>query len=391
MKSYVTASTSVLAAILFLAVALFGQSATSPQAAPTSGGSVAAGSTPAPATHAPRFVPVLISATDGSGHPMLGLTKEQLSIQDANHAVLPLQLYKDFPLHLGIVLLATPATFAQQQAAAVDLVNKAIRPNVDEAFVISAHGKKPWASDRLEWAHDPAALTKIIQGLDPNAGIYDAFNFEMKTDEVGSDEDAGRSTLQTFGGGGVTAFDVVYTMMSSDPRPSRRVMVIFREPWPHSPGFGTRANTAVEGQLMRVIAAAQEMHVATFVIGLEDPKFSRITDTNIGKNYISLHAGDDGGAGTATRSFDNEMQQTRIRAYDAGKVNVQRLATETGGATYWSQKNYSDAVNAIANQLAGQYIVTFTPTDVPGPVHTLKITASNGAHVLAQTAFLSGR
>jgi hypothetical protein len=180
-------------------------------------------------------------------------------------------------------------------------------------------------------------------------------------------------------------------MMNSDPRPSRRVLVMFREPWSHSPGFGNRANTAVEGQLLRVIAVAQEMHIAAFVIGLEDPQFNGIADNNLGKNYTSLHAGEDGGAGSATREFDKQMERDRKRAYDAGKANIQRFAAETGGATFWStKKNFPDAISAIANQLAGQYIVTFMPRDVPGPVHSLRITSNNGTHVLAQTAFFFG-
>jgi hypothetical protein len=84
------------------------------------------------------------------------------------------------------------------------------------------------------------------------------------------------------------------------------------------------------------------------------------------------------------------MERERMHAYDAGKTNVQRIAAETGGATFWStKKNYSDAVNAIANQIAGQYIVTFIPGDV-GPVHSLKVSTNNGARVLAQTKYFSG-
>jgi hypothetical protein len=180
-------------------------------------------------------------------------------------------------------------------------------------------------------------------------------------------------------------------MMNSDPRPARRVLVIFRDPWAHSPGYGNRVNMAVEGQLQHVIGMAQALHIATFVIGLEDTKYNGVTDNNIGKTYISVHAGDDGGAGTANRNFDQEMQSERNRSYQHGKVNVQRIASETGGETYWStKKNYTDAVNAIVNELAGQYLVTFTPADVPGPVHRLKIVSGGPVRVLAQTDFFYG-
>jgi hypothetical protein len=266
-------------------------------------------------------------------------------------------------------------------------VTKTIRPNTDEAFVVSSHGKKPWPTNRLDWGHDPAELTKAVRTLDRDAGLPDAFNFDLQTDETGFLNES-RHNLQTFSAGGVSVFDAVYSMMNSDPRPARRVLAIFRDPWAHSPGYGGRANQAVEYQMQRVIALAQQLHITVFVIGLEDNKYNGITDMNLGKNYMSLHAGDDGGAGSATREYDRRMERERIRAYNEGRYNVQRLASETGGATFWSsKKNFSDAVNSIANQLAGQYIVTFTPSDVPGPVHSLKVTGNNGVRVLAQTVF----
>jgi len=395
MKNVVIAATRLLV-LLILTTVVWGQENSVPQSNLSSpspaAGAATASSTPAPA-RAPHFVPVLISATDGHGNPVLNLTKEQVTVLDSNLSVPPLQIYKgtDLPLHLGIVMLCTPRTFAQQQAAAIDLVNKVIRPGVDEAFVISARGKHPWPSERLEWKQDPVVLTSTIKGLDSNAGFWDAFNFDLETAETSFDENGGRSTLQTVAGNGVSVFDVVYSMMSSDPRPSRRVVLMFREPWAHSPGFGRRANTFVEGNLVRVIGAAQEAHIATFIIGLEDQRFNGITDNNIGKNYISLHAGDDGGAGSATRSFDLEMEKERKHAYDAGKSNVERLASETGGATYWStKKNFSDSVTSIANQLNGQYIVTFVPRDLASGVHPLKVTSKDAARVLSQSAFIVG-
>ena len=68
------------------------------------------------------------------------------------------------------------------------------------------------------------------------------------------------------------------------------------------------------------------------------------------------------------------------------------MAAETGGATYWStKKNFPDAVVSIANQLNGQYIVTFVPRDLPNPLHPLKVTSSAAPHVLSQSAFIVGQ
>jgi hypothetical protein len=379
-----------LTAVVLLTTAVFAQ-----DTAPKNSNLAGATSVVDPAAHpappaAPvakglHFVPVLISATDSHGSPVLGLTKEQLTILDMNQVVQPVQLYKgpDLPLHLGIVLLCSPRTFAQQQAAAMDLVNKVIRPGIDEGFVVSARGKKAWPGERLEWKQDPAELSKIIKNLDPDAGLPDAFNFDLETTQGGF---GSRSNLQTFAGSGVTVFDVVYSMMNSDPRPSRRVLFMFREPWSHSPGFGERPNTAVEGHMLRVIGIAQKMHISTFVIGLEDPQYNRITDTDIGTSYMPIHPG----AGAASRSYDTHVQEARIRAYEAGRTNIVRLATESGGTVYWSgKKNYSDAITSMANDLAGQYIVTFVPKNASGEIHPLKITSKDGTHVLAQAVFFA--
>jgi hypothetical protein len=366
------------------------ETAKAPAPALASAAATTTSNAPAAPLSRPRFIPVLISVTNASGAPIAALTKEQFTLIDTNQSVQPLQLLSghDIPLHLGIVLVSAPGSFTQQQTAAVNLVQRVIRPNVDEAFVVSARGKKPWPFDRLEWKQDPAELAKLIQGLDRDAGLPDAFNFDLNTDRTEQAVKVGRNTVQSFGTPGGNVFDAVYAVMNADPRPSRRVLVIFREPWPLSPGFGDRAHGTVEDELSQVIAGAQESHIATFVIGLEDPQFNGITDNNIGQNYTSLHAGRDGGAGTASRNFDLRLQSARVRAYNAGKTNVERLAAETGGATYWStKKNYPDAVNAIANQLDGQYIVTFIPGEIPGPAHTLKVTAGNGVHVLAQRIF----
>lgn len=344
-----------------------------------------------PAARRPHFVPVLVTAADGSGSPATGLSKEQFTILDTGHAVQPLQVFKaqDIPLHLAIVLLGSTPTFSQQQAAAIDLVRKAVRPKIDAAFVVTARGKKPWPSDRLEWKQDPEELVKTIEGLDRNAGLHDAFDFDLQTSETGAE--GGRDTVQTYNVAAMSVFDAVFYMMNADPHPARRVLVIFRDPWAHSPGFGIQVNTTVEGRMQQAIAVAQEMHIATFVIGLEDTRFNGVTDNTIGKNYVSVHSGENGGGGEGDRNFDRAMEKERVHAYDAGKTNVQRLAAETGGTTFWStKKNFSDAVNGISNLLAGQYIVTFTPDDVPGPVHTLKVTSSGAAKVMAPSAFFYG-
>src|SRR6516164_2439039 len=83
------------------------------EAAPPQSNVVATPAPATPAARAPRAVPVLLSATDSHGSPVLSLTKEQLTILDSNQAVEALKLYKgsELPLHLGIVLVCNARTF----------------------------------------------------------------------------------------------------------------------------------------------------------------------------------------------------------------------------------------------------------------------------------------
>jgi VWFA-related protein len=376
-----------------------GQEAAPAASAPTTAAVAPAPATPAgaataPASPRPRFVPVLISVTDASGNPVAGVTKEQLTIIDTNQAVPPLKLYAgpDIPVHLGIVLVASPKTFAQQQAAAVDLVKQVIRPNKDQAFVLNAGGTKPPAQKEIAWSSTPDELIKTIQGMDENAGLPDAFSFSMENTSIAGNENPGQMTVQTYAGsGGATVFDAAFGMINADPKPARRVLVMFREPWAHSPGLGGRSNSSVDYQVRRLVGVAQQMHIAMFVIGLEDLRFNGTSDNTLGQNYVSVHGGDDKSGGSASREYDRQMERERVTAYNAGRVNVERLGTDTGGAVFWStKKDYPDAVHAIASLLGGQYIVTFVPSDTPGQVHTLKITSSTGAKVLAQPSFFYG-
>ena len=372
----------------------FGQGQTAPQATgePAPAQSAPAATTP-PTPARPHFVPVLLSLTDASGNPVLGATKEQLNIIDSNQPVTPLKLFagSDISLHLGIVLVSSPKTFGQQQAAATDLVKQVIRANKDQAFVVSAGGTKPPAEKDIAWSTNADDVVKKIQSLDANAGLPDAFASNMENTAITGNENPGLMSLQTYAGAsGATVFDAAFGMINADPKPARRVLVMFREPWAHSPGVGGRASAAVNYQVSRLVGVAQQMHIATFVIGLEDLRFNGVSDNTIGQNYVSVHGGDDKSGGSASREYDRQMDRERVNAYNAGRVNVEKLGADTGGAVFWStKKNYPDAVHGIANLLAGQYIVTFVPSDTPGPVHTLKITSSAGK-VMAQPSFFYG-
>jgi VWFA-related protein len=332
-------------------------------------------------------VSVTFSATDAQGHPIRGLSIEQVLVYENSRAVQTLEVRdaSELPLHLGIVLLASKTKFGQEQAAAIELAQKALRPGKDEAFVITAGGDKPWPNSRLNWLTDPSAVAEAVRGLDRNIGLPDMFNYALTTDAAGVE----RMSLQRYNTtGGFSIFDVVWAMMKNDPRPARRAVVIFRLASAHSPGFGQQSVLASDDNHNRVITIAQSLGVSFFTIGVEDPlPMAESARADIANTYDPVR----GGQGSSAREYDQRLARERELQYTAGRHNVDRIADETGGRPWWTtKKNYSDAVVGIANELAARYIVSFPLATGPAsvPVHPLKVQVTGAAHVLAPRAYI---
>src|SRR4029077_17622723 len=124
---------------------------------------------PSPAQRATQHtVSVLISATDGHGNPIRELIKESVTVSENNQALHTAQVQdaSDLPLDLGIVLLASKQKFEQEQAAAIALAQRVMKPGGDKVFVITATGDKPWTTPNIPWLTDPAAVAGLVRGLD---------------------------------------------------------------------------------------------------------------------------------------------------------------------------------------------------------------------------------
>ena len=241
-----------------------------------------------------------------------------------------------------------------------------------------------WPSSRLEWQSDAATLEKTIRGLDKNTGMSDAFGYSLTNEAVGNSRGMG---LQTYHLGGFGVFDIVWKMMQTDPQVPRHVVVIFRNAWAHSPGLSGVYSKVVEANHTRGITQAQHLWVPFYVIGVEE---AGPVANGLSRNYTPMTSNGEGGA---ARAYDEEWDKERDRAYNAGRVNLERMAAETGGGIWWGgKKNYQDATSAIANQLQATYAVTYTvPVDPPsGPEHVLQVRASNqGTRIGVQKTYFS--
>jgi hypothetical protein len=250
------------------------------------------------------------------------------------------------PLHLGIVLHASKNTFPQQQAAATELIQKLVHTTGDEAFVVTAGGDKPWPYERLDWDNNVESLTKFIKGLDKNSGLPEAFKFEVQST---SSSDF-RSWLTVYKGAPPeqSVFAIAAQIMRSDPRPARKVLIMFRDPWEHAPGWGGAYGQFVDRRHEAVISMIKESGVSIYVVGIDEistrPKMPQDIGTTYGTTYT--------GSGGAMRTIDQAAQKEMDIQMNAGRANVERMAMQTGGAVaYGNKKNYADAVPVIIGKV----------------------------------------
>ncbi len=331
---------------------------------------------------------ISIGATDSHGNPVQNVSKETVTVYDGKESVRMIDVQKaaDLPLDLGIVLLASQKKFDQEQAAAIDLAQKLLRPGVDRAFVITAGGDKQWTNSQIAWLTDPSAVATSIRGLDKNQGLPDLFNFQLSTTAAGVQ----RHSIQTYNlGTGFSVYSVVWAMMKTDPRPVRRAVIIFRSAVAHSPGYGSQATHASEDTHNRVILTAQSMGISFYAVGVDDQLAKSDTSSfRTNTTYMPSHGGGDD---ADARQYDQDLARSNDLQYSAGRQNVNRIADETGGRSYWtSKKNFQDATTGIANDIGSQYVVTFaksTSATAP-PVHPIKVEVTGAAHITAPRAYI---
>jgi hypothetical protein len=322
-----------------------------------------------------RRAAVMFSATDANGNPIRPLAKESVSLSDDGAAVQTLEVgdASELPLHLGIVLLASKTKFDQEQAAAIELAQKVLRPGKDEAFVVTAGGDKLWPNPHIGWLKDPSTVVEAIRELDQNTGLPDLFNYEIKMDSTGF----ASITRENFNRqGGFSVFDAVWALTMNNPKVARRAVVIFRLASTHSPGTFEDNVVAIAENHTRVITTAQSLGVSFFTIGVEDPSMSLETvETDFAPH---------------DRANEQELDRAKIRLYAAGRHNVDRIADETGGRSWWTnKKNYSHAVEGIVKELAARNYVIFVPAShlTAKPVYPLKVQVTGASHVSAPHAY----
>jgi hypothetical protein len=348
---------------------------TAAPAAPASPAPTTASAPVAQTPAAEQKLMLMFSAIDPHGDPIANVAKSQLSIMDNGHLakVMDLQPMPDLPLDLGIVLLGR-VDFAQQQAAAIELV-KTLRPGKDRAFVMVAGGDKG-AKAELPWFSDQAALINQIKNLDKHVGYPDPFEYKMNRSAAGLE----RQQTQEYSADVTSFFDFAWQNYTASPRFARRVLVVFRTPMGHAPGVSGRAKEAAQLRQMHVVQGSQYFRTPIFIVGIEDLGTYISGPKDIGQISVSVN----GGSGDAAdmRSKDRMMQRFIEDQYEGGRTNLNEIAADSGGRSYWTKK-YTDAIASIKSDLTVPYVVSFMAS-APAEVHALKLSAGPDARLAVQ-------
>lgn len=261
-------------------------------------------------------------------------------------SVTPAPEANNLPLHLGIIMRASKTTFNWQQAAATDLVKQLVHQG-DEAFVVSAGGDRPWPYERLDWDNNPDNLAKFIKGLDKNAGMPEVFKFDL----MSASTSESRDYITKWEGVSpeVSVFAIAAAMMKSDSKPARKVLVMFRDPWDHSPGWGSAYAQYVDRRHDEVMEILKNAGVTVYVIGIEDTTTRPHVASDIGTTYGATQSNNSGGY---LRQLDEQIRRQVDFMTAAGRKNMERLSKETGGeVAYGNKKNYTDAVPVLIGKI----------------------------------------
>ena len=356
----------ILSCLLILSSLAFAQTEASPTQPP------AESATPAAKT-APRPMTVLVSATDAKGAAVMNLTKESVEVQDTGHAtpVQALQLAESLPIEMIIVLNSSRNTFKQQQNAAIDLAQKVMRPGKDRVIVMNAGGEKMMTKP-ITWETDPAKVAEYVKAMDYKVGVPDAFGYEIQRDNAGMN----RSGLEIQGGAMNSFFEIAWQLMVQDRSPMRRVLVTFRNPMNHAPGMNQRFQEHVAGRHEQIIHTAQALRAMIFTIVTDEPQQNVSGNIDINQGYVPLSSGE--ASQDQLRHYDENVNRNISYAISHGRLNVERLARDTGGRAFMGpKKNYSDAVDGIANAVKAQYALTFIPAEGVVEPRTLSVQSAS--------------
>jgi VWFA-related protein len=191
--------------------------------------------------------------------------------------------------------------------------------------------------------------------------------------ETNDDE---RGSGQTRSRGGTQLYDAIYLASHElmEPKDGRKALVVFSDGIDR--GSKETLNDAVD--------AADRANVAVYTIYFkgEEEHNSNFAGPGMGGHHGGGGGYPGGGGGYPGGGGGNRRNGGSGEANVDGKKIMEKIATRTGARYFEAKKkdNLDEIYGQIAEELRGQYLMTYTPdkVDADGEFHKIALKASNG-------------
>jgi VWFA-related protein len=292
----------------------------------------------------------------------------------------------NLPFHLGLLV-----DTSRSMTDALEYERKAAGKFIDQmlpdtAKATAGGGSKDQAFlihfDReVELLEDfTSSREKLHRELDDMGPTRQARNDNQGPETSGDDRNGGGRTQSRASQGGTALYDAIF--LASDelmkPKDGRKALVVFSDGVDR--GSKETLNDAVD--------AADRANLAVYTIyfkGEQERSQSSFPGNTgrrggMGGGWPGGGGGYPGGGGSGRRGGSGEPEVD-------GKKILEKIATRTGGRFFEAKKkdNLEDIYNQIAEELRGQYLLTYTPDveDKEGGYHKIALKASNDSLVVA--------
>jgi VWFA-related protein len=287
----------------------------------------------------------------------------------------------NLPFRLGLLV-----DTSRSVSAALENERKAAGKFVDQ--MLPADPKSGTAADQaflIHFDHEVELLEdftssrqKLHREID-DMGATRAENTSSQGPESTGDDSGSRSR----GHGGTQLYDAIYLASHDlmESKDGRKALIVFSD----------GADRGSKETLNDAVDAADHANVAIYTVWFKGEQESNGFGNPGGRRggmggggypgggggYPGGGGGYPGGGGGQRRGPDN----TSANGQD-GKKNMEKIAERTGGRFFEAKKkdNLDEIYNSIAEELRGQYVLTYTPdkVDNDGGYHKIALKASNG-------------
>ena len=259
----------------------------------------------------------------------------------------------------------------ERKAAAkfVDLMLPADPKNArqgDEAFLLHFDREVELLED---FTNSRAKLDKELDEMGPTSAEHN----DPQGPESGGDSDGGQS--RQMHGGGTQLYDAIYLAADElmKPKDGRKALIIFSD----------GVDRGSKETLNEALDAADHANVSVYTIYFKG-EMERDQSGFPGGHHGGMGGGGYPGGGGwpgGGGGYPGGGHRGSNEPGQDGLKTMQQIATRTGGRYFEAKKkeNLDDIYNQIAEELRGQYLLSYTPSQVDndGGYHKIALTAKN--------------